>query len=420
MTENTHETQDNPRPSGQSGQETRTDAGDPRPESTGIIAWSVPRRTEKSPGKGKRAAAKMTALVLCCALAGGITGAGVMYEIFRSAGSSVQISVNSRTVQQVSLKNVNGTGKMSDAEIYAANVNSVVSINCSGATANYFGQQVPTASSGSGFLITQDGYIITNAHVIDGAASIKVTLYSGISYEAVVVGSDTDYDVAVLKIPAAGLNAATLGDSSGINVGDPALVIGNPLGELTFSMSSGIISCVNRTINVSGTPFQMIQIDTSINAGNSGGPLLNTYGEVIGIVSAKYSGNTTASVEGLGFAIPINHALSIARDLMTNGSVSNKAYIGMIAATITKAYSEQSGLPQGVYVYSVESGSAAEKAGLKSGDVIIRADNTAISSLADLTGVKKAHSAGDTILLEIIRSSQTMNLPLTFGTKSTA
>ena len=285
----------------------------------------------------------------------------------------------------------------------------MVSINCSGAATNYFGQSVPYASSGSGFIITNDGYIMTNAHVVDGANNIKVTLYSGTSYDATVVGSDLGYDIAVLKIEANGLSPVTLGDSSKINVGDSALVIGNPLGELTFSMSSGIISCANRTINVSGAPYHMIQVDTSINAGNSGAPLLNEYGEVIGVVSAKYSSYATTPVEGLGFAIPINDAFSVAKDLMTNGSVA-----GITAATVTQALAQQSGLHQGVYVYSVDPGSAAEAAGLQNGDVIIKMDGTNITSMQELSDIKKSHSAGDTVSIEIIRNNQTFQLSLTF------
>lgn len=353
-------------------------------------------------------------IAMCYILAGAILGAGILYGAGKIPGTAAQVNLSSRTVQQVSVKAVDSSMKMSTAEVYAANVNSVVSINCSGATTNYFGQSVPYASSGSGFIITNDGYIMTNAHVVDGANNIKVTLYSGSTYDATVVGSDTDYDIAVLKINANGLSAVTIGDSSGVNVGDSALVIGNPLGELTFSMSSGIISCANRTINISGVPYQMIQVDTSINAGNSGGPLLNEYGEVIGVVSAKYSSYATNPVEGLGFAIPINDAFSVAKDLMTNKSVTNKACIGITAATLPQAFAQQNGLHGGVYVYSVDKGSAAETAGLQSGDVIVKMDGTNITSMQELSAVKKHHSAGDTVKVEIIRNNQILQLSLTF------
>ncbi|MDD4431660.1 MAG: trypsin-like peptidase domain-containing protein, partial [Bacteroidales bacterium] len=331
-------------PTGQE-QEARTNAA-----TAEIAIVAEPVKARKRNGLGIR----VIALALCCALLGGAAGAGTLYAVNRSSGTAT-INMSGRTVQQVSIKTINNTDELSDAEIYAATVNSVVSINCSGAATNFFGQTVTSASSGSGFVLTNDGYIVTNAHVIEGASSVSVTLYSGESYDAAIVGSDTDYDVAVLKINAERLSAVTLGDSSTVNVGDSALVIGNPLGELTFSMSSGIISCANRTINVSGTPFDMIQIDTSINSGNSGGPLLNSYGEVIGIVSAKYSSYSTTSIEGLGFAIPINDVFSAIQDIMENGYVTNKAYFGISAGTVTRAIAAQYGVSQGVYVNSVES-----------------------------------------------------------------
>ena len=204
-------------------------------------------------------------------------------------------------------------------------------------------QPVQTASSGSGFILTTDGYIVTNYHVVEDAQTVKVTLYNGDEYDAQYVGGDEDYDIAVIKIEASGLQAVTLGDSEKLNVGDRVLAIGNPLGDLTFSMSGGMVSSVNRTINVDGTPFNMIQTDTSINPGNSGGPLLNSYGEVVGIVSAKYSsyGSSGESVEGLGFAIPINDVISMIQDIMTNGYVSNKAYLGATIGTLTSGMAQQ-------------------------------------------------------------------------------
>ena len=283
---------------------------------------------------------KIAALALSCAILGGAAGAGVTAAVKSHSGSgTATVNVSDRTASQVVLKSVDGKTELTDAENYAANVNSVVSINCS-ATTNYFGQTVESASSGSGFVLTQDGFIVTNHHVIDGATSVKVTLYDGESYDATVIGSDSDYDIAVLKIDATGLTPVTLGDSSLLNVGDHVLAVGNPLGELTFSASEGIASSVNRTINVSGIPFNMIQVTCAVNPGNSGGPLFNAYGEVVGIVSAKYSSTASSSssgesVEGLGFAIPINDVLAMIEDIMTNGYVTDKAYMGIVPNTLT-------------------------------------------------------------------------------------
>ena len=300
--------------------------------------------------------------------------------------------------------------------MYASTVNSVVSINCSAVSTNIFGQQTESASSGSGFIYTADGYIVTNQHVIANASSINVTLYNGDTYPATLVGSDSDYDVAVLKIDAKDLPAVTLGNSTDVNVGDTVMAIGNPLGELTFSMSSGIVSCVNRAINVEGTPFNMIQVDASINPGNSGGPLMNLYGEVVGIVSAKYSSYADTTVEGLGFAIPINDVQSIISDIMENGSVTDKAYMAITAGTMTQQMAAQYKInaTEGVFVYSVEDGGAGDKAGLKLGDVITKLNDTQITSMEDLSAAKKGFKAGDTVTLTVLRDGQEITTQLTF------
>ena len=375
---------------------------------------------EMKPVKKNRIGLKVTALALCCALLGGAVGGGVAWGVSNSSGGT-SVNVSGRTVSQVSLKTVDGKTEMSDAEVYAANVNSVVSINVTGTSGyNFFGQPVQSASSGSGFVLTSDGYIVTNYHVVENAETVKVTMYNGDEYDAQYVGGDEDYDIAVIKIEATDLPAVTLGNSENLNVGDHVLAIGNPLGDLTFSMSGGMVSSVNRTINVDGTPFNMIQTDTSINPGNSGGPLLNSYGEVVGIVSAKYSsyGSSGESVEGLGFAIPINDVISMIQDIMTNGYVSNKAYLGATIGTLTSSMAQQYryDISQGAFVYSVEDGSPAAQAGLQLGDVITAIDGTEIASLDDLTAAKKSYSAGDTSTLTVYRQGETVTLELTWGT----
>ena len=375
---------------------------------------------EMKPVKKNRIGLKVTALALCCALLGGAVGGRVAWGVSNSSGGT-SVNVSGRTVSQVSLKAVDGKTEMSDAEVYAANVNSVVSINVTGTSGyNFFGQPVQSASSGSGFVLTSDGYIVTNYHVVENAETVKVTMYNGDEYDAQYVGGDEDYDIAVIKIEATDLPAVTLGNSENLNVGDHVLAIGNPLGDLTFSMSGGMVSSVNRTINVDGTPFNMIQTDTSINPGNSGGPLLNSYGEVVGIVSAKYSsyGTSGESVEGLGFAIPINDVISMIQDIMTNGYVSNKAYLGATIGTLTSSMAQQYryDISQGAFVYSVEDGSPAAQAGLQLGDVITAIDDTEITSLDDLTAAKKSYSAGDTSTLTVYRQGETVTLELTWGT----
>ena len=374
---------------------------------------------EMKPVKKNRIGLKVTALALCCALLGGAVGGGVAWGVSNSSGGT-SVNVSGRTVSQVSLKTVDGKTEMSDAEVYAANVNSVVSINVTGTSGyNFFGQPVQSASSGSGFVLTSDGYIVTNYHVVENAETVKVTMYNGDEYDAQYVGGDEDYDIAVIKIEATDLPAVTLGNSENLNVGDHVLAIGNPLGDLTFSMSGGMVSSVNRTINVDGTPFNMIQTDTSINPGNSGGPLLNSYGEVVGIVSAKYSsyGTSGESVEGLGFAIPINDVISMIQDIMTNGYVSNKAYLGATIGTLTSSMAQQYryDISQGAFVYSVEDGGPADQAALQLSDVITAIDDTEITSLDDLTAARKSYTAGDTCTLTVYRQGETITLQLTWG-----
>jgi serine protease Do len=371
---------------------------------------------ELKPVKKNRVGWKITALALVCALVGGAVGGGVVWGVSRGGEASIQVS--DRTVKAVMVKTVDGKEAMTDAEVYAANVNSVVSINVTGTSGyNFFGQPVQTASAGSGFILTSDGYIVTNYHVVEDADTVEVSLYNGETLEARFVGGDEDYDIAVIKVEATDLAPVVLGDSDGVNVGDHVLAIGNPLGELTFSMSEGIASSVNRAINVDGTPFNMIQVTASINHGNSGGPLFNSYGEVIGIVSAKY-GNSSAddSVEGLGFAIPINDVSAMIQDIMTNGYITNKPYLGITGMTMNEQLAAQFryDITEGVFVSAVEENGAAAKAGLQMGDVITKVDDTEITSMDDMTMVKKQYSAGDTATLTVVRQGETKTLNLTW------
>ena len=372
--------------------------------------------TPKKQGFFQRTAVKVTALILACAVAGGLAGWGGAAIAKSSGTEKATIQQSDRQPVSVQVKTVDGQTKMEPAEVYASVVNSAVSINCSATSTNIFGQTTQTASSGSGFIITEDGYVVTNYHVISGASSVQVTLYNGDTYDATVIGGDSDYDVAVLKIEASGLQPVTLGESADVNVGDAVLAIGNPLGELTFSMSQGIVSSCDRAINVDGTPFNMIQVDCSINPGNSGGPLVNLYGEVVGIVSAKYSSYSSTTVEGLGFAIPISDVRSIITDIMENGAVTDKAYMAITAGTMTEQMAAQYNIDvtQGVFVYSVVSGGAGDKAGLRLGDVITKMGDKTLTSRQDLSAAMKGYRAGDTVTLTVYRNGQYIETELTF------
>ena len=389
------------------------------------VYQSQPQGGQTPHKNGKnRLGLKITSLALVCALLGGLVGGGTAYLVSNSSNSeTTEVNVSNRKPTEIQLKTVDGKNPMTDAELYAANVNSVVSINITATSdPNFFGQTTQTAGAGSGFILTPDGYIVTNYHVVGDADTVKVTLYNGDSYDAQYIGGDEDYDIAVIKIEATDLPNVTLGNSDSLNVGDHVLAIGNPLGELTFSMSEGIASSVNRAIDVDGTPFNMIQVTAAINPGNSGGPLFNEYGEVVGIVSAKYSsyGSSGESVEGLGFAIPINDVISMIQDIMTNGYVSNKAYLGATIGTLTSGMAQQYryDISQGAFVYSVEDGSPAAAAGLQLGDVITAIDGTEITSLEDLTAAKKGYAAGDTSTLTVYRQGETITLELTWGAVS--
>ena len=376
---------------------------------------------KKQPRHGR--AKRIVAGVLCAAvLIGGSFGAGWLIKggiLDKKAETSIMLSERERP--EVSTVNVTGGEKLTYTEIYNANVDSCVSINASATGYNFFMQPVKTASSGSGFIITEDGYIVTNYHVIENSTDVEVTLDSGVTYTAQVVGGDESYDIAVLKVDPGEdkLQPVVLGTSSSLQVGDEIVAIGNPLGELTFSMSEGIVSCVNREINVDGTPFNMIQITAAINEGNSGGPLFNIYGEVVGIVSAKYSSSSSGnSVEGLGFAIPMDDVRSMIKDIMENGQVTTRPYLGISA--YYNSQPQVSGVSAGVYVESVEAGGPAEKAGLQAGDVITMIGSSIITNRDDISSLSKTYKAGDTVTITYVRDGQVATTELTFGSTTEA
>ncbi len=376
------------------------------------------------PKKKKNRWAKLIALCLVCALIGGMAGgAGVGFATGAFSSGNTTIYQGTRDKVAVSTASVDTRTALSATQIYATYVKSTVGITVDIVTTNIFGQTVKGAAAGSGFVITADGYILTNYHVIDSANSITVTFVDGTSYPATLVGGEEDNDIAVLKISATGLTPVVIGDSDNMLVGDQVFAIGNPLGELTFSLTGGYVSAVNRNITMSdGTVMNMIQTDTAINSGNSGGPLFNIYGEVIGITSAKYSSDSTssaASIEGLGFAIPINDVVDLAKDIMKNGYVTGKPFLGISVKTVDSG-SQQYGLPAGAYVSLVTPGLCADKAGLKEGDIITALDDTKITSAAELIAAKNKHAAGDDVKLTVYRDGQTTTLQVTFDEDNTA
>jgi serine protease Do len=277
--------------------------------------------------------------------------------------------------------------------------------------------------TGTGIIMSEDGYIVTNAHVVydtsdydcGAATSVSVVLSDETEYDATVMGCDVETDIAVLKIDAKGLTAAEFGDSSDLKVGELVIAIGNPLGfELFGSVTSGIVSAVDREITVNEKQMTLIQTDAAINSGNSGGPLLNSCGQVIGINSAKMSSSyySESSIEGLGFAIPISEAKSIIDDLINYGYVTGRPQIGIQTQDVSETISRFYGIPVGVYVVSVSEGSSAQFAGIKEGDVIIGAQGEAVTNLEELNEIKKQYKAGDEITLTISRQGEDIEISL--------
>ena len=303
---------------------------------------------------------------------------------------------------------------LTPAQVYARNVDSVVAITTSIVSTTPYGT-TEGSSAGSGFILSADGYIVTNYHVIADASTVSVVTYDGAQYTATVVGSDSTNDLAVLKVEAENLPAATLGSSDELIIGDMVVAIGNPLGDLTSTQTVGYVSGKNREIATDNTIIEMIQTDAAINPGNSGGPLFNMKGEVVGITTAKYSGTTSsgASIEGIGFAIPIDDVLTIISDLVDYGYVTG-AYLGVTVQNMDETSAAMYGLPMGAYVLEVVEGASADRAGIQPKDIIIALGEYQVESITDLTRNLRNFRAGDTTTVTIVRSGAQMDLSITF------
>ena len=304
-------------------------------------------------------------------------------------------------------------------------MSSVVGIYLSATTINYTGaSEEEDLGSGSGVIITSDGYIVTNNHVVEGGQNIRVCLQDGSEYEATLIGTDSYSDLAVIKIDATGLPAATLGTSSNMTVGDPVFAIGNPLGVLSSSVSQGIISGLDRTINVDGHNMTLMQTDAAVNPGNSGGGLFNANGELIGIVNAKSYG---LDVEGIGFAIPMDTAKPIIMDLIDLGYVTGRPYLGIsmqdVALRFGSGYSSNpffsfgGNYVTGVQVVAVEEGSPAQNAGLQVNDVIVGLNDQEITGTSQLSALLYEYKVGDTVTISVLRGNETQQLSVTLGSR---
>lgn len=375
-------------------------------------------KAEKKPFWKKPGA--MIAGVLVAAMIAGFGGSAIGNAVFGGSDGGTTVYQGKRPSSVINTASIDTSKQMTAAEVYAGNVNSTVGITTQ-VTTNFWGYTTQSAASGSGFIYSADGYIITNYHVIESASSIKVTLYDGKSYDAQLVGYDESNDVAVLKIDAKDLTPVTIGDSDNLNVGDSVIAIGNPLGELTFSLTSGAVSALDREVTMSNNvTMELIQTDCAINSGNSGGALFNLYGEVIGITNAKYSGSSGsgASIDNIGFAIPINSVRSIVDSIIEKGYVA-KPYIGVMVSDVSdeaKSY----GTPAGAAVVSVTEGGPAEKAGLQANDIITAVDGKEISGKSGLSSIIADCAAGDKLTLSVYRQGQTLTVTVTVGEQTTS
>ena len=306
-----------------------------------------------------------------------------------------------------SVENITGNG-LSLQQIYEQNILSVVSISCS-----YRGG----SSTGTGVILTESGYIVTNCHVVEDAETIQILLHDDRVLTGELVGMDAVSDLAVLWVDADDLTCAQLGDSSVLRVGDSVVAIGDPLGmELRGTMTDGIVSAINRDVTVNGRVMNLIQTNAALNSGNSGGPLLNCYGQVVGINTMKMGdAMSVAGVEGLGFAIPSNTVSEIVNQLISQGYVSGRPYVGITGEEVSSFYQFYYGLPAGLYITGVEKGSPAQETGLEAGDILLTVDGTRIYGLADLETALYSYVPGDRVEITIFRNGRQYTGTLTVG-----
>ncbi len=397
-----------------------TASGSPMPENGPSVPMGgepQPPRMKKSHPRLKKIGAGALALVL---VAGVSFGGGYAGFYLADKTSSARIVYQSA--------NPSGTATSTDASsadglvgVINAITPSVVEITTEQmVTTSYgfWGGQQVVSGAGSGVIFTADGYIITNAHVVEGAQQITVKLNDGTTYNATLVGSDSQSDIAVIKIDATGLTPAVLGDSDTIAIGETAIAVGNP-SNLGVTSTDGIISALNRSVTVEGNTMNLIQTSAAISPGNSGGGLFNSKGELIGIVNAK---NADENAEGLGFAIPINTAKAVTQDLIENGYVTGRPALGITVVSITDAQTAmQYGVSTlGAYVQSVSEGSGAANAGMKVGDRIVSVGTKTVTTATDVTNALQDYTAGDTVQVQVDRGGELITLNVVLGEKTQA
>ena len=388
----------------------------PQPAAPGASGPNKPRRTFVIVGKC------LLALVLICSISLASVGGYVWYE--NNYGTAAQSAAGDGSTQTESPTKVvyyqlgDSEGAMTVPQIYQKNLPSVVLFTCKIPVEGSYGyngfgfggqqQQQTQTATGTGIVLTADGYVITNNHVVADASKITVTLWDGTEYEATLVGADENTDIAVVKIEATDLTPAEFGDSDQLIVGENAIVIGNPLGQ-TFAetLTVGYISATERTLTIDNSMMTLIQTDASVNPGNSGGPLINSRGQVVGIINSKISED---NVEGIGFAIPSNIALQIANDFIDYGYVASRPMLGISVQSVTSEQAAYYDMEPGITVKEVVSGSCAEKAGVQVGDKVTAFNGVAVSTSAELNYQKGKYKVGDTVTITVERNGQKLDL----------
>jgi len=387
-------------------------------------AWQQAAAAEK-----KHRAKWVWVFVICVAvLVGVVVGGGFLFDIFpggETGGASAAAGDDGNASSIIQI-----TPSDSDTTIPAYQGDASVRLNCdtqrgeeltiqqvyakvNPSVVTVVAEQSQGASVGTGVIMTEDGYIVTNAHVISGGKSCMIALYNGATYTAQLVGFDEEQDIAVLKAEAAGLTAASFGDSDQAVVGDTVYAIGNPLGvELRGTLTNGIISAINRDVTVEGKVMTLIQTNAALNNGNSGGPLINAYGQVIGINTLKMSSpavsdSENATVEGIGFALPVSSVCFVVNDLIAFGE-----FHGIPSVGVTIITADNGDGTTHVEAYSVQEGFGAAAAGMQEGDIIVAADGQSVSTTSDLMRVRRTHTVGDTMTLTVVRDGGRMDLPI--------
>lgn len=394
----------------------------------GPAAEPLPTETKKKGGFWKTVLISSVVAAICCS----ITAVGVSV-FWQSRTNALTVSFDEKmdVLREEMDKNshigsgdsVSGSpgatveGGLTPAQVYAKNVDSVVAIECI-ITEEYYGQLMEGMTSGSGFVLTSDGYIVSNYHVVEGATSITVILNDSTQYDATYVGGDPANDIALLKVEATNLKNVKLGSSDALIVGDQVAAIGNPLGELASTLTVGYISAKDRIVTTDGTQINMLQTDAAINPGNSGGPLFNMKGEVIGITSAKYSGLTEsgATIEGIGFAIPMDDVTGMLDDLRIYGYITG-AYLGVSVSNVDADIAQMYGVPLGALVRAVSAGSCAQKGGIQARDIITNLGGHKIENLNDLTRALRRFEAGEKVTVTVYRGGNQVQLSITLDAK---